>query len=86
MQIVGTLTPAATLTGTLTAGAGIQGTFTVPAIVETEPYTGDYTVTPSSVAQEVPVEGFRMLHNLVVNPVPSNYGLITWNGSTITVS
>lgn len=24
--------------------------------------------------------------NIVINPIPSNYGLITWNGSVITVS
>jgi hypothetical protein len=24
--------------------------------------------------------------NIVINPIPSNYGLITWNGSTLTVS
>ena len=27
-----------------------------------------------------------VLENIVINPIPSNYGLITWNGSVLTVS
>ena len=50
------------------------------------PYTGSYEVTPSEVAQTLPTAGAGMEQDIVVNPIPSNYGLITWNGSTITVS
>ena len=49
-------------------------------------YTGSYTVTPSSETQTLHMEGMRASHDVTVNPIPSNYGLITWNGSTITVS
>ena len=54
--------------------------------VERDPYTGDYTVTPSSETQVLDTRNLRMTDNITINPVPSNYGLITWNGSTITVS
>lgn len=49
-------------------------------------YQGDYTVTPSPEAQTLETEGLMMTHNVTINPIPSNYGLITWNGSTLTVS
>ena len=55
-------------------------------LVERTPYTGEYTVTPSSEAQVLDTNGLRMTDNVTINPIPNNYGLITWNGSIITVS
>ena len=55
-------------------------------LVECTPYTGDYTVTPSSEEQTLETNGMRMTDNITINPIPNNYGLITWNGSIITVS
>ena len=52
----------------------------------TEQYHGPYTVTPSPEAQVLETGGLVLTRNLTVNPIPSNYGLITWDGSTITVS
>jgi len=49
-------------------------------------YDGDYEFTPSSQEQTVPIQGLTARRNITVNPIPSNYGLITWNGSVITVS
>lgn len=50
------------------------------------PYEGTYEVTPSSSAQVLPTAFHKLLGDITVKPIPSNYGLITWNGSTITVS
>lgn len=49
-------------------------------------WAGPYDVVPSQVEQVLPVEGCRMAHDVVVAPIPSQYGLITYNGGTITVS
>lgn len=49
-------------------------------------YTGAYIVTPTEETQTLPTEGLMATHNVVVNPIPQNYGRITWNGSIITVS
>lgn len=49
-------------------------------------YTGAYSVTPSANVQTLPTSGLMMTDNITVDPIPSNYGLITYNGSTITVS
>lgn len=49
-------------------------------------YTGDYTVTPSSEAITLNTAQLMMNGNVTVEPIPSNYGLVTWNGSTLTVS
>lgn len=55
-------------------------------VVERDPYIGAYAVTPSSEEQVLNTKDLRMTANIVVKPVPSNYGLITWNGSFLTVS
>ena len=49
-------------------------------------YEGSYTITPSGETQTLPTYGRLLTNNIVVNPIPNNYGLITYNGSTITVS
>lgn len=49
-------------------------------------YEGGYTFTPSRQAQVVPTERRVLLENIVINPIPQNYGLITYNGAIITVS
>ena len=58
----------------------------VAKIVDRLPYIGSYTVTPSDDEQILETEGLRMTNNVVINPIPSNYGKITWNGSVLTVS
>lgn len=54
--------------------------------VERPAYEGSYTLTPTAEEQIIPTNGLRMTDNLTIAPIPSNYGLITWNGSVITVS
>lgn len=51
-----------------------------------ETYEGEYFVTPSEVEQTLETATYLMERNVVVAPIPSNYGLITWNGTTLTVS
>ena len=49
-------------------------------------YDGDYRITPGASQQTIPMQGLTARENIVIDPVPSNYGLITWDGSTLTVS
>ena len=51
-----------------------------------EYYTGDYTITPNSETITLETEQLKMSANVTINPIPSNYGLITWNGSYLMVS
>ena len=54
--------------------------------VERPAYEGETTVIPTNETQTLHTKNLRMTDDIVVNPIPSNYGLITWNGSVITVS
>lgn len=49
-------------------------------------YDGPYSVTPSTSAQTLNTANKTLAHNVTIGAIPSNYGLITWNGSTLTVS
>ena len=49
-------------------------------------YDGPYEVTPAGYAQVLATDGLAMAANLTINPIPSNYGLVTYDGSVITVS
>lgn len=73
------------LTGNLSGGGGLSGALSTPAITVPN-YSGPYEVTPSRETQTLETAGKRCSQNIVVNPIPSNYGLITYNGSTLTVS
>lgn len=49
------------------------------------PYTGIYEITPSSLEQVLNTELRTLSGNIVVKPIPSNYGRIAWDGTAITV-
>ena len=53
--------------------------------VETQPYEGEYVVTPSEETQTLPTARKRLEQNVIVEPIPSNYGRISYSGSVITV-
>lgn len=54
--------------------------------ITADPYEGQYVFTPTRETQIVEGQGLMLTQNITINPIPSNYGLVTWNGSTLTVS
>lgn len=48
-------------------------------------YSGPYEVTPSEETQMLITAGKTLAANVVVNPIPNNYGRIAWNGSSLSV-
>ena len=55
-------------------------------MIEGETYDGPYEFTPTQEAQTVPTANKVLLDDIIIHPIPQNYGLITWNGAVITVS
>ena len=64
----------------------ISGSISRPATVHVEEYTGAYEFTPTQDTQIIEIANKKATADITINPIPSNYGLITWNGSTLTVS
>ena len=65
------------------ASMGVAAPIVVGLLPE---YDGSYEVTPSEEVQVLNTKDKQTRENIVINPIPQNYGLITYNGSTITVS
>lgn len=63
-----------------------MGTPVVKEYVDAEPYMGAYEVTPSEATQTLATFGKRMINNVTIHPIPSNYGRIEYNGAVLTVS
>lgn len=75
--------------GELSLDAVIDGEYgVVTEIIKSDYpfYAGPTEITPSNETQTLETQGKVVLSDIVVNPIPSNYGLITWNGVTLTVS
>lgn len=56
------------------------------AVTQSDTYTGETEVTPSEEIQILYTEGKLVVSNITINPIPNNYGLITWTGSHLIVS
>ena len=68
-------------------GARFTSTEYIPMIAtDADEYEGPYEATPTRETQVFATERKLMVREFTVNPIPSNWGLITWNGSTLTVS
>lgn len=73
-------------TGILTGLGGLSGSLSTPIVTPVEEYDGPYEFTPSQATQTIEIENKKATQDITINPIPSNYGLITWDGSTLTVS
>lgn len=71
------------LSGNISASAELV---TVLRHSQMEEYDGPYEFTPAQSTQTALTENRVLLENIIINPIPSNYGLITYNGSVLTVS
>lgn len=85
-EITGNLSAPIQIIGTLAGESKIAGTLSIPSAILPPAYEGEYTFTPSAETQVIETQSKWLTNNITINPVPSNYGLITYDGSTITVS
>ena len=75
------------LDGEMSANIVLDGEATIVTEYSNyDEYTGVVDVTPSDVEQTLATNGLLMRSNITIQPIPSNYGLITWNGRGILVS
>ena len=51
-----------------------------------ERYDGSYEFTPGDTEQTIPIADKTATADIIIKPIPSNYGKISWNGSVLTVS
>lgn len=71
-------------------GKGAGARVSVPPMrvvtVEAEKYPGPYEITPTDQMQVYDTQRLMMTRKLVIGPIPSNYGKITWDGNCLTIT
>ena len=85
-ELIGRLKSSGQLSGFLSVGKGLSGLLTIPSAAGVETYDGPYEFTPTAGSQTIEIDHKMATANIIINPIPSNWGLITWNGATLTVS
>lgn len=76
-----------TFTATFSGGENLKAEFGATVEIPiAEFYPGPYEITPTQEKQIIPIGELAAAKDITVNAIPNNYGLITWNGSTLTVS
>lgn len=85
-KLTGRLSPSIQISGRLSGQSQLTGRLSVPTARQIDVYTGETEITPSEVVQYLQTANKIVIDNITINPIPSNYGLITWDGSTLTVS
>lgn len=81
----GVIASEATINGSISGEKELSGTINC-GVANSAVYDGDYSVTPSGEEQVLNTEGLQMNQNVVIKPIPSNYGLIEYDGSRIRIS
>lgn len=74
------------LTGVLRCVGRVSGGISKPIMAQVEEYTGAYEFTPTRNTQTIEIANKKATADIIINPIPRNYGLITWNGAVLTVS
>jgi len=85
-RISGSLHGTGRLSGALSGGGRLSGGISKPIMAQVEEYTGAYEFTPTRSTQVIEIANKKATADITINPIPKNYGLITWNGSVLTVS
>ena len=86
VEIRGTLSGVSSLSGALSGASTVSGVLSIPLEKRTSPYEGAYEYTPSSEVQTIEIADLRATQNITINAIPINYGLVTWNGTSLTIS
>lgn len=48
-------------------------------------YSGQTEITPSEDVQTLQTANKAVIQNIIINPIPENYGRLLWTGNTLTV-
>lgn len=85
-KLIGALSAVERLDATLSGVQSLTATLSLPQAVAVDEYSGPYEFTPEEAPQVVAIANKKATDNITINPIPQNYGLITWDGRVITVS
>lgn len=74
------------LIGNLSKTEGLTGDLSVPERSGGVPYEGDYEITPGEEPIVLNTTGKVMLQDLTIEPIPTDYGKVTWTSGHLFIS
>lgn len=74
------------LHGRLSGSGTVSGGLSIGTAGSAPLYEGPYEVTPTRETQTLLTADKQCFTNIVVNPIPPEYGLVTYDGSVMTIS
>lgn len=83
-MLVGKISGASSLVGSISGASSLAGTLSAGGRTYPE-YEGAVTVTPSEDRQTLPTNGTAVLSDIIIEPIPSNYGRVERRGSAVFV-
>ena len=89
LTVSATLTPSIISATAEAVKRSVSATADLATVTRTEDhdyYEGATTFTPSDTVQVIPTRDLVLGDDITIEPIPSNYGRIEWNGAFLTVS
>lgn len=83
-RLTGILKAVGVLTGEISEEQGLSGALTIAGGIPS--FQGPYAVTSGDAVQTIDCAGLLMSQDIIVQPIPSNYGRIAWDGVSLSVS
>lgn len=84
-RITGNIKAIRAVKATINAKETITGKLAL-RLPDTDIYNGAYEITPNKATQILKTSNKLAIKDIIIEPIPNNYGLITWNGRFIKVS
>jgi len=72
------------ITGSISSGGRVSGNIS-SSHYSVEIYDGSYEFTPTEQEQVINISEKKAERDIVIAPIPQNYGRIGWDGTTLTV-
>ncbi len=78
--------PVGPLRGRLSGRKGMTGRLSIGTSGSAPAYDGPYEATPTRETQTLSTAGKQCSENIVINPIPPEYGFVSYDGSVLTIS
>lgn len=94
-SLSGNLSADQTLTASLSSSHSITGSLSCDGTLighleksngGVDVYTGEYEITPGEEEVVLNTSDKLLTQRITIAAIPSNYGLVSWNGTTLTIS
>lgn len=85
-DLIGVISSKNDLRGSISSDQEMRGALATAHVSNAPTFKGEYEITPTEEVQVIKTAHNILNRDIVINPIPSNYGKITWDGGVLTIS